>query len=127
MIRKTAVSGFDFLCPQGIWGFCDLTITAADGCTFVLISENRHNPGMSVTNAAEIIAMEVWEALLDYRDPHTITFFETYNGVEIDVVAFAELPKLVYAAGKPAPTAVQGAFRGPSLRRVAAGEFVTPI
>jgi hypothetical protein len=61
--RRTFDNDYEFLAPNGFISHCHLQIYRAEGRPMLVVaSELPSNPGMSVTNAAETLATDVFRA-----------------------------------------------------------------
>lgn len=70
--------GGDSECGLKVWGFKNSYQDPKPSRYVVLMTQLPDNPGLSVTNGVEIIAMEVMNAYLRQVDPKTITWIEHY-------------------------------------------------
>ena len=74
----TIVEGFEYEVPHGLTGRCDLEIRKLGGKAVVVASERLDNRGLSVTNAAELIATTVCKDF--HVHPEDVIWYERYPG-----------------------------------------------
>lgn len=105
---------FAYKSPNRCDGICRIEcIELVDGRTVIVCEEIDGNPGMSVTNAIEYVALQVCE---QYRiDPHKLVWIEHYDTsfakeLEWDLVTFEKIPP-------------KGIFDGPNWKPMTATDW----